>query len=227
MVARWKYLAFYSDRNGKAQLWLWERSSGKSRLAAEAVVHPFVAEETPQWRADSRSILIKLLPVGMSLDDAARLTVDPKQQRSEENKVAESTVTIYRSSPQEGNNNNQSRPNRNIRPNTQIAAFIGDLATIDITSGKVKLLARGYKPCWYRISPDGKNIAFVTEKGWAEGNVFRNLYDLLIVPISDGNPRVVADDIESLAILFETVSWSPDSKQLSYTDLREQGSKGE
>jgi len=163
----------------------------------------------------------------MSLDDAARLTANPKKQTSEENKVAESTVTIYRSSAQEGNNNSQSRPNRNIRSNTQIAAFIGDLATIDITSGKVNVLARGYKPCWYRISPDGKTIAFVTEKGWAEGNVFRNLYDLLVVPISGGNLTVVAENIESLAILFETVSWSPDSKQLSYTDLREQGSKGD
>src|SRR5690242_11827100 len=56
-----KYLAFYSDRNGKAQLWLWERSSGKSRLATEAEVHPFVAEETPQWTADSRSIVVKLI----------------------------------------------------------------------------------------------------------------------------------------------------------------------
>jgi dipeptidyl aminopeptidase/acylaminoacyl peptidase len=221
-----KYLAFYSDRNGKTQLWLWERSSGKFRLAASAVVHPFVAEETPQWTADSRSVLIKLLPVGMSLDDAARLTVHPKKQNSEEKRVTESTVTIYRSSPQKGNNN-QSRPNSSIRANTEIAAFIGDLATIDITSGKVKLLARGYNPCWYRISPDGKTIAFVTAKGWADGNLFRNLYDLIIVPISGGNARVVAENIESLAILFETVSWSPDSKRLSYTDLREQGSKGD
>ena len=67
----------------------------------------------------------------------------------------------------------------------------------------------------------------MTERGWAEGNIFRNLYDLLIVPISGGQPRVLAENIKSLATLFETVSWSPDSKQLSYTNLREQGSKGD
>ena len=222
-----KYLAFYSDRNGKAQLWLWDRSSGKSRLAAEAVVHPFIAEETPQWTADSPSILVKLLPKGMSIDDAARLTVNPKKQGPEETKVAGSTVTIYRSRPLEPSNNGASQPKRDIRSNTQINAFIGDLAIIDIASGNVKPLARGYKPCWYRISPDGKHVAFVTEKGWAEGNVFRNLYDLLIIPISGGEPRILAENIESLAILFETVSWSPDGRRLSYTDWKEQGTKGD
>ena len=222
-----KYLAFYSDRNGQAQLWLWDRSAGKSRLAAEAVVHPFIAEETPQWTADSRSILVKLLPKGMSLDDAARLTVNPKKQTSEEKTVAGSTVTVYKSAEDGKSNDSQPTGQDNIQAHAEMNAFIGDLAMIDIASGRMELFAQGYKPCWYRISPDGKHIAFVTEKGWAVGNLFRNLYDLLVVPISGGHPRVVAENIESLNILFETVSWSPDGRTLSYTDLTGQGSKGE
>ena len=221
-----KYLAFYSDRNGQAQLWLWDRSTGKSRLAAEAVVHPFIAEETPQWTADSRSILVKLLPKGMSLDDAARLTVNPKKQTSEEKTVAGSTVTVYKSA-EDGKNNDSQPTGQNIQSHTEMNAFIGDLAMIDISTGKTELLAQGYKPCWYRISPDGKHIAFVTEKGWAAGNLFRNLYDLLVVPLPTGHPRLVAENIESLSIFLETVSWSPDGRTLSYTDLTGQGSKGE
>ena len=222
-----RYLAFYSDRAGKAQLWLWEKSSGKSRIVAELVVHPFIAEETPQWTDDSKKIMVKLLPEGMSIEVAARLTIKPTERTTEQSNVPGSTATIYRSMAEKKTDSSPSQQRGNIQSNTTTDTFIGDLAMIDIVSGRVERLAKGYKPCWYRISPDGKHIAFVTEKGWAEGNLFRNLYDLLVVPFNNGHPRVVAENIESLSILFETVSWSPDGKTLSYTDLREQGTKGD
>ena len=34
-------LAFYSDKHGKAQLWIWERGENEPRLASEVTIRPF------------------------------------------------------------------------------------------------------------------------------------------------------------------------------------------
>src|SRR5437868_4060113 len=52
-----KYLAFYSDRDGVANLWLWDRSMNRLHLASNAIVRPFFNSEVARWSSDSRQVL--------------------------------------------------------------------------------------------------------------------------------------------------------------------------
>src|SRR5262249_27632204 len=67
------YLAFYSDRDGRARLWAWNRKTEKLRTVSEVTVRPFFGFEVPRWTSDSKRILVKVLPEGMTLEAAADL----------------------------------------------------------------------------------------------------------------------------------------------------------
>src|SRR5215471_13998775 len=50
-----RYLAYYSDRNHKPQLWLWDVRKGGSRLAMEAMVRPSLTTDAVRWTPDGSS----------------------------------------------------------------------------------------------------------------------------------------------------------------------------
>jgi Tol biopolymer transport system component len=56
-------LAFYSDRGGKARLWLWDLRTHTARQASEVTVRPLFSWEVPAWLPDGRKILVKALTV--------------------------------------------------------------------------------------------------------------------------------------------------------------------
>src|ERR1051325_2481218 len=62
-------LAFYSDRGGKAQIWIWQKSTRKPRPLTAAVVHVRSQIERLLWSADSRRVVTKVLGAGQTLDD--------------------------------------------------------------------------------------------------------------------------------------------------------------
>src|SRR5678815_999380 len=64
-----KSLAFYSDRSGKAHVWIWERATGKLRALTTAVVHARLRFEKIFWTPDSRQVLTKILGNTQTLDD--------------------------------------------------------------------------------------------------------------------------------------------------------------
>jgi dipeptidyl aminopeptidase/acylaminoacyl peptidase len=217
-------LAFYSDRSGAARLWLWEGVSGTVREVSQIITHPYTAEDTPRWTSDGKRILTKVLPEGTTLKQASMLTVPKGEKVADQDKVKGSTVVLYRSMPAEKEHLSQSqkpRINQSLVANAQGNAFLADLALVDVSSGKVERIAQGYRPCWYDFSPDGTELAFVTEKGLANVNLHRNIYDLIVISLAEAQAHVVAKDIESIAIMLVTVSWSPDSKMLSYTDFKD------
>jgi Tol biopolymer transport system component len=56
-------LAFYSDRGGKARLWLWDLRTHTARQTSEVTVRPLFSWEVPAWLPDGRKILVKALTV--------------------------------------------------------------------------------------------------------------------------------------------------------------------
>jgi dipeptidyl aminopeptidase/acylaminoacyl peptidase len=220
-----KSLAFFSDRNGKPQLWLWERISGKARPVSGVVVHPFLAEDTPRWTADGEQILAKVLPEGMTVTQATLLTVPAKETVADEFGVKGSTVVLYQSLPgqKEGDSLNQKAGLSQLKivANAFGNSLLADLALVDVSTGKVERIASGYRSCWYALSPDGTHLAVAN---WVSSDGVRNTFDLIVVSLADRQLRVVAKGIESITRFLFTVSWSPDGKLLSYTDLKDPGS---
>jgi dipeptidyl aminopeptidase/acylaminoacyl peptidase len=197
-----EYLAFYSDKSGRAAVWMWDRSYGRLRQVSDEIVRPYEGFNRPSWTPDGKTLVTKVLPEGMPLDEAATLTMSAPKRRSS----SSATVSVFESLALRDND-------------PQVGAwkgrYLAELALINVSSGKTRRIARGFQPRWYMISPDGAHIAFTTFKGW-EDNSPQTLFDLGIVSISDGDTRVVASNIRQ-SFYGSSVSWSPDSRRLAYT----------
>ena len=66
-------IAFYSDANGKARLWLYDLDKQSASVVSEAQVRVTSAYENPVWSATGGVVYTKLLPMGSETprDDSA------------------------------------------------------------------------------------------------------------------------------------------------------------
>ena len=210
------YLAYYSDEGGMAHLWIWERETGQARVVSDAIVHAYTSIEVCRWTPDSKGIVTKILPHGATVEDGEDLIAKSlNETKLSENTEKASSVTVFDSS----------RQNEKAASLDGIAAYQADLALIDINNGEVKTLARGFRLFNYWISPDGQNVAFTHFIGLEAPNSSQAIFNILVVPLnSPGDPRTVASKITQTYGANVNVSWSPDSKLLSYvTSSRREG----
>jgi dipeptidyl aminopeptidase/acylaminoacyl peptidase len=194
-------LAFYSDRDGRARLWIWQASSGRMRPVSDVVVRPLFGFEKPCWTPDGKKLLAKVLPDGLGLEQAAEL-----EEGKDPGAVAPggSTAVVLRSpAPPAGIDSSIAWLN----------ASRADLAFIDTESGTVERLTRGLRPRGYWIAPDGKLIAFTTYRGDEAEVSQQSLYDLHVYSPADRKTRTVAT---RLRLEYGTsVSLSPDGTRLA------------
>jgi hypothetical protein len=136
-----KYLAFYSDRGGTEHLWLWERTTGKVRQLSDAIARPFFNFQVVRWTSDSRHILAKVLPEGMSLEQAADLVNPPSKPPNPKQPATQTTVQVFSSEPtsdtSEANSNKQAPlPEKRVKDESWMNRYVGDLALIEVATGK-------------------------------------------------------------------------------------------
>src|SRR5262249_35930766 len=90
-------LAFYSDRSGTYGLWLGDRATKRMRQIGGVIPRPFFGFASVRWSADSKRLVLKALPEGMTVAQAAELFVQlPKATAPRE---PGSTVVIYDARP--------------------------------------------------------------------------------------------------------------------------------
>ena len=207
-------LALYSDRSGRAQVWLWEMSSRVLRPLSDVIVRVSASEEVMRWTADSAKLLVKVLPEGMTLEDAVTLSISPPSQSdNNQRKEPDTTVIVYRSKSLK--TQNDTKDSRQPHLDSYGPRFLADLALIEVSSGRFQRIVRGFRPQWYRFSPDGAQLAFTSHKGLESDKETQVLYDLVVMSLNDLRPRVVSANIRQL--FGRSVSWSPDSQSLAYT----------
>ncbi|MCI0718417.1 MAG: prolyl oligopeptidase family serine peptidase, partial [Acidobacteria bacterium] len=209
-----RYLAFSSDRGGTSRLWLWEKSSEKLRQLGDASVSVRLLEGA-RWTPDSRHIIVKVLPEGMTVEDLLDIVHGPREQRSSQRKGVLASVTVLESravSASRGQGQQQAQKSPASSAANEIN--LSDLAVIDIASGEVRRIARRLRPLWYQVSPDGGYVGVMSFGREAAINSQQTLYDLLIISLTTSESRVVASNIQFQAV--GEVSWSPDSKALAY-----------
>jgi Tol biopolymer transport system component len=194
-------LAFYSDRDGQARLWIWQASSARMRPVSDVVVRPLFGFEVPRWTPDGTKLLAKVLPEGLGLEQASEL-----EEGKDPGAVTPggSTAVVFRSPA----------PPAGIDSSTAwLNASRADLALIDAESGTAERLTRGLRPRGYWIAPDGAHVAFTTFRGnEAEGSQ-QPLYDLHVYSPADRKTRTVAT---RLRLDYGTsASFSPDGTRLA------------
>ena len=210
-----KLLAFYSDRSGTEHLWIWTRQTGQMRQLSDAIVRPFFNFQVVRWSPDGRTILAKVLPEGMTVEQAADLTSPPKPTLQQAKPNAP-TVSVYSSIP-EGEKSGGTATKKKVNDETWMNRYNGDLALIDVASGKVEHIVKGIRPLGYWFSPDGKYIAYTNWKG-IQDNTQQPVYEIDVFSLAEKSSRIVAPSTEQ--DYGQSVSWSPDGKSLAYLNTK-------
>jgi dipeptidyl aminopeptidase/acylaminoacyl peptidase len=209
-------VAFFSDKNGIARLWIWTAATKSATPVSDAIVRPFAALEVPRWMPDSRGVVTRILPYGEPVTSASLSPPAAGVSWDTAGREPGSTVKVYRTDSAW-----RSQP-RYLPPTVALteAPYAADLALIHVQTGVVQTLARGYKPYSYWVSPSGEFVVFTSEHGVSGepvngGGSFRD--DLVVVRTDSGNsaPHVIAD--RAAIVPFATgVSWSPDGHTIVY-----------
>ena len=201
------HLIFYSDRDGHAQLWVWEKAVDRLRQVSELTVRPYFGDEVVRWTPDGRKVLCKVLPEGMTLENTLDFIVGPPGAVNDDKEDFHSSTLVYRSPMASKQDNCIDGSQENTLKTDVTNVYLSDLALIDISDGSAERVARRLKVMGYWLSPDGRKIAFTTMR--------EDSYDLVVASLSDSCTRVVASDIQNEEKF--SVSWSPDSSLLSFT----------
>lgn len=217
-------LAFYSDRSGQAAVWVWDRRTGASRQVSPVQVYFSWWKEKPLWSADGKTILTKVLPEGMTLNQVlslapyyAALINGGKDKKADAPDTAP-TVHVYSFHPSDKPKSPAAGPGQADGFDTFFdALFRSDLVRIDVATGKVNRLVKSIRLSWYSYSPDGKTIAYTTMNGVVP-KTQQNTFGVHLYDVAGGNLKDLAVGYSDPNNLNSGVSWSPDSKRISYVD---------
>lgn len=208
-------LAFYSDRDGLARLWVWDKRRGSLQRVSTTIVRPFDQSDAVQWTPDSRHLLTKVLPAETTLEAAARaMTGDALKLTDDRPADSQATVTVYRSSP---------IAKAKVQLSNRFHSSLGiglfnrwraDLALIEFASGQTRIIARDIHPQGVRLAPDGKHVAY-TQTKWLGPVPAENRFDLMVVALNDLRARTVASNLTKF-FWGTAFSWSPDGQRLSW-----------
>jgi dipeptidyl aminopeptidase/acylaminoacyl peptidase len=212
-----KYLAFYSDRGGVQSLWVWERASGTLRQVSDAIVRVRIETMVPRWTPDSKKLVIKALPEGMTLAHVPTLLSahEPKRgAQNEPDKEPGSTVVLYSA---KASSTKVELEQERIRQNSYLAASAVDLAVVDVATGETKRLARRIIADNWWVSPDGTNLAVLVPKGRESQQTLQALWDLSVISLVSGETRTLVSNFGSDVLI--PLSWSPNGKMLAYLTM--------
>jgi Tol biopolymer transport system component len=194
-------LAFYSDRDGAARLWIWDRGGNRFRRASDRIIRP-LGGQVARWSPDGKRILFPVLPEGMSIEQAADLSASEKPAAARKAPDAP-TVTVFDGAEGKGAGTAWS-----------LKSMVEDVASVDVASGAVRVVAHGLHPFWFQFSPDGATIAVSSLDSYGDGTVFQPTYDLLAFDASTAVSRVLVAGVPQAA--GNQASFSPDGKSIAY-----------
>jgi dipeptidyl aminopeptidase/acylaminoacyl peptidase len=216
-------VAYYCDANGVARLWIWDGATRTSHGVSDAIVRPYTPLEIPRWTPDSRDVVTRILPYGTTLAASRNEQHLSGMAWDTAGRIPGSTAVVYRT-------DSTWRAYSRLIPSTislTESFYVGDLALINVTTGKVTVLAHGYKPFAYWVSPDGRFVAFTSMHGITNATATIAEYqdDLVVVSIKDHvSLRPIAD--RAVISPYGTgVAWSPRGSALAYAIAERDGTE--
>jgi hypothetical protein len=178
-------------------------------------VRPYFGFASVRWAADSRRVLLKVLPEGMTVEDAAGFEAEEPAPPAAARLGVTTRVYEYDGEAAQSG----------VEPTPWDNRYLSDIALVDVTIRSAVRVARRTRAIGFWISPDMRHVAYTTHVG-SYPNTQDQLYDIVVVSLPDGAPRVVAPHV--LMQYAISMSWSPASDALAYTTTASQrGSTGE
>jgi dipeptidyl aminopeptidase/acylaminoacyl peptidase len=213
-------VAFYSDRDGAARIWVWDSTSRELRRVSDAVVRPSLFDDAHlRWTPDGRGLVALLLPEGSTLATAEASGADEaKPSAGDPTTAPGATVVVRRSSaraPESAVPSAEKKPeDRPVDTSHLFAVMEADLALVDAGSGAVRRFSSRKAVFWYAPSPDGRWIAFAHQSGRLPSSQ-QTFYDLEAAPLEGvGGPARLLSRFTRADYGF--CAWSPDSTRLAY-----------
>lgn len=208
-------LAFYSDRGGTYALWLWERATERLRSIPGLVPRPFFGFAGIRWSADSRRIVLKALPEGVTIAQAAEWFVE--QPKAIAPRESGSSVVIYESKPTRSDTT-PAASGSNVR-------YLADIVVVDVASNRVHRVGRRAHPVGYWISADGRTVVYSDHLGTVVPNTQQQGYDIVVGDVTTARTHVLVP--RALLEYGISLSWSPDGRSLAYTTSGQTVKRGE
>jgi dipeptidyl aminopeptidase/acylaminoacyl peptidase len=213
-----KYLAFYSDRDGVPQLWVYDTTRGQARRVSQTAIKAKLwSMDRPAWSNDSAEVFVPILPQSR----AEQPTASAKTKTS----AGGPTVTVYRTAPEKTKSEAASSPTG--LPDSTLLDFLmrennATLASIDLATGKARIIVPAEvepRPSSLKLSPDGKWMSYLSVFRLKAAAQTETFYDLVLVPARGGAPIVVEPDLETTDRDYydEPYLWSRDGKQIVFT----------
>lgn len=205
-------LAFFSDRDGLARVWLWTRATRQFRRLSPDPVRQYFGFEGIRWSPSGRRIAVKLSPLNVPRSQLDRLL--PLGATASPRRSGAVTATVFTTQPSDATVRDTGVVNLDIT-RSFLNAELADLAMIDAVTGRVKRLALRARVIGWQWSPDGRSIAYTTRQpDGGEGHLVYDRYDLFVVDTAGGAPRLVAPRMEQE--YGQNFSWSPDGSSLAF-----------
>jgi dipeptidyl aminopeptidase/acylaminoacyl peptidase len=201
-----RYLAFVSDREskGQARLWIWSRQAKQLRQVSNVDVRT----DSIQWTADSRNVLLTVVPEGLApIDYVKKIMSAGESKDSTTESIA--GVLRYEWNPGSSNGSDQRSAPWSLDQNLR------DLCSVEVASGKVGTIVHNKRVASYLVSPDGLRIAYTSPTRFERAGSQQTLFDLIVVDLRTMMQRVAGANLR-----FDydgaSFSWSPDGQQLSF-----------
>ena len=188
-----RYVAFYSDRMGSPQLWVWDRIENKQRRISEKPISATYSFEVPLWTSDGKHLITKLRPEGEDFFIVKSSDTDEPSINVWETITGEQTDTDRKAE----------------RP----AHFHGDLAIFDFETGEASILAEDLYTIDLLLSPDDTTVAVLNLIGPEKLTSQDVLFELFLVPLDGAAIQHLASGI---TLRTRSISWAPDGKYLAY-----------
>jgi dipeptidyl aminopeptidase/acylaminoacyl peptidase len=203
------FLAFLSDRDrsGQAGLWIWNLAKDTIRKISDAKVRT----DEIKWSSDSAKIIVKTVPVGLSVED---YVAQVSRARADVNSIANigagATVNVYEVSVASSTGTGAA-----LSDPWNLNQMLQDLTLIDVPSGNAETLVHGVRIAAYQPSPDGTKIAYTIPKQFEKPGSQQILYELVTVTLATKKQQVIASDVR-FDYNGDTFSWSPDALHLGF-----------
>jgi dipeptidyl aminopeptidase/acylaminoacyl peptidase len=230
-------LAFYSDRDGEARLWVYTRESGTCRRVAERPAKSLLwAHEEPRWSNDGRLIYYATWPergAGSAAEARAPLVATPVPS------MAAGDVRLYRHVPAtnggegataagppatNGDFRYRCTSGRHLAASLAVVPSDGS-AEARVLADAEALSAEGsndphYPSAYFRLSASGRWLTYFDIGCTRADDPTRYAMRLLAIPAQGGTPVVVADNLRIPMGIDENAlnyRWSPVADELVYT----------
>ncbi len=202
-----RYLAFASDRGGRARLWLWDKLTGKLRSASSETVNVGILPGPArpyQWTPDSKHLVVGVLPKGMDLEDLLDCAYGKRQQSTSQDRQSGATVEIAESRVIPNGPEKQ----HDAGDVKYSCLSLSELALIDIDGGRAHRISEKFNISSLVISPDGAYVAVMSYSGQAAVNSQQELFELFLVSLTTGESKAVD---RKLRWDYKPLTWSPSS----------------